>query len=143
MVKNAFVFTVIVLSLISNPISLQNFNMGLFDNTDGIKPFSGLVWAESNEDNEENDDGNDSTEIEDEEQDENQDEENEEETEIQVEIEDGIAKVEIKHGDEESEFELETIDEDTIIEEIVVRTGLTREQVESVTVLNVEANSWY
>ena len=142
MVKSAFVFTVIVLSLISNPISLQNFNMGIFDNTDGIKPFGILAnsaWAESDEDNEESDDdGNNGSEIEDEEHDENQDEENEEEIEIQVEIEDGVAKVEIKQGDDESEFELETIDEDAIIEEIVARTGLTKEQVESVIEFEIE-----
>lgn len=61
-----------------------------------------------------------------------------EELEVEVEIEEGIAKVKVDFSGEEFEFELETTDRETIISEIVARTGLTREQVESTIEIGTE-----
>jgi len=55
--------------------------------------------------------------------DKNESEEFEEEIEIKVEIEDGIAKIEAEIGDKELEFEMDWIDEQTTIDEVVLRTG--------------------
>ena len=54
------------------------------------------------------------------------------ELEIEVEVEDGIAKIEIEHGDEDQEFEIDWISEEDVIDEIVSRTDLTRERIEEV-----------
>ncbi|KAG2479188.1 MAG: hypothetical protein NPMRTH1_80004 [Nitrosopumilales archaeon] len=62
----------------------------------------------------------------------------EEEIEIEVEIEDGIAKIEVEFDGQELEFELEETDRDSIIDEIIERTGLTREQIEDVIKFEVE-----
>ena len=51
------------------------------------------------------------------------------EIEIEVEIEDGIAKIKIEIEDEELRFEIEWIDEQSTIEEIVLRTDLSLEQI--------------
>lgn len=53
------------------------------------------------------------------------------EVEIEVEIEDGIAKIEVKIGDEELEFELEETDRELIIQYIADNTDLTFEEVET------------
>ena len=55
----------------------------------------------------------------------------EEEIEIDVEIEDGIAKIEVKIGDEELEFELEETDRELIIQYIADNTDLTIEEIET------------
>ena len=55
----------------------------------------------------------------------------EEEIEIKVEIEDGIAKMEVKIGDEELEFELEETDRELIIQYIAENTDLTIEKIEA------------
>jgi len=55
----------------------------------------------------------------------------EEEIQIDVEIEDGIAKIEVKIGDEELEFELEETDRELIIQYIVDNTHLTIEEIET------------
>lgn len=56
---------------------------------------------------------------------------NEQEIEIKVEIEDGIAKIEVKIGDEELEFELEETDRELIIQYIAENTDLTIEEIET------------
>ena len=61
-----------------------------------------------------------------------------EEIEIEVEIEDGIAKIEAEFDGQELEFDLEETDRDAIIDEIIERTGLTREQIEDVIEFEVE-----
>ena len=60
------------------------------------------------------------------------------ELEIEVEVKDGIAKVEVEHGDEELEFEIDWIDEEDVIDEIVSRTDLTAEQIEEVITFEFE-----
>ncbi len=55
----------------------------------------------------------------------------EQEIEIKVEIEDGIAKIEVKIGDEELEFELEETDRELIIQYIAENTDLTIEKIEA------------
>ncbi len=55
----------------------------------------------------------------------------EEEIEIQVEIEDGIAKIVVKIGDEELEFVLEETNRDVIIQYIADNTDLTIEEIET------------
>jgi len=55
----------------------------------------------------------------------------EEKIEIEVEIEDGIAKIEVKIGDEELEFELEETDKALIIQYIADNTDLTIEEIET------------
>jgi len=55
----------------------------------------------------------------------------EQEIEIKVEIEDGIAKIEVKIGDEELEFELEETDRELIIQYIADNTDLTIEEIET------------
>ena len=57
--------------------------------------------------------------------------EQEEEIEIEVEIEGGIAKVKVKVKGSKEEFTLQTTDREKIISEIIEKTGLTRDQVES------------
>ncbi len=75
----------------------------------------------------------------DEEADEEAEEEtDEEEIEIEVEIEDGIAKIEVEFDGQELEFDLEETDRDAIIDEIIERTGLSREQIEDVIKFEVE-----
>lgn len=64
------------------------------------------------------------------------DEEDKEKKEIEVEIEKGKAKVEVEIGETEWEFELDTTDLDTIINEISVRTGLSKEEINNI--MNVE-----
>ena len=64
--------------------------------------------------------------------------EDEEELEIEVEIEDGVAEVEVEFNGEEFEFTLETTDRDAIIDEIIERTGLTREKIEEVIEFEIE-----
>ncbi len=58
-------------------------------------------------------------------------EEIEEEIEIEVEIENGIAEIEVEIDDEELKFEMEWIDEQTTINEIALRTGLSLELIEA------------
>jgi hypothetical protein len=55
----------------------------------------------------------------------------EEEIEIEVEFEDGIAKIVVKIGDEELEFELEETDRDLIIQYISENTDLTIEEIKT------------
>lgn len=68
-----------------------------------------------------------------------------EELEIEAEIEKGLAKVKVDLAGEDLEFIIETTDREVVISEIIKRTGLTREQVESViefdAVENVEEES--
>lgn len=64
--------------------------------------------------------------------------EEENELKIEVEVEDGVAEIEIEFGDEEFEFTLETTDRDAIIDEIIERTGLTREEIENVIEFEIE-----
>ena len=54
-----------------------------------------------------------------------------EKIEIEVEIEDGIAKIEVKIGDEELEFELEETDRELIMQYIAENTDLTIEEIET------------
>jgi len=61
-----------------------------------------------------------------------------EELEIEVEIEDGVAEIEVEFNGEEFEFSLETTDRETIISEIIERTGLTRDEIESVIKFDIE-----
>ncbi|MCH8907767.1 MAG: hypothetical protein IH840_11815 [Candidatus Heimdallarchaeota archaeon] len=56
----------------------------------------------------------------------------EDENEVFVEIEDGKAKVEIVIVSAEWEFELDTVDLDTIINEISSRTGLSIEEINAI-----------
>jgi len=65
-------------------------------------------------------------------------EDDEDELEIEVEIEDGMAKVEVELNGDEFEFSLETTDRDEIIDEIIERTGLTREQINAVIEFDIE-----
>ena len=65
-------------------------------------------------------------------------EDTDEEIKIEVEIEDGIAKIEAEFDGQELEFDLEETDRDAIIDEIIERTGLTREQIEDVIEFEVE-----
>jgi len=65
-------------------------------------------------------------------------EDTDEEIKIEVEIEDGIAKIEVEFDGQELEFDLEETDRDAIIDEIIERTGLTREQIEDVIKFEVE-----
>jgi len=62
----------------------------------------------------------------------------EDELEIEVEIEDGVAEVEVELNGNEFEFELETTDRNEIIDEIIERTGLTREQINAVIEFDVK-----
>lgn len=62
----------------------------------------------------------------------------EEELEIEVEIEKGRAKVEVEKGRNKWKFFLETTDRETVISEIVSRTGLSREEVNKVIEFEVE-----
>ena len=55
----------------------------------------------------------------------------EEEIEIGVEIENGIAKIEVKIGDDELEFELEETDRELIIQYIADNTDFTIEEIET------------
>lgn len=57
---------------------------------------------------------------------------------IEVEIDDGRAEVDVDTGGIELEFVLETTDRGKIIDEIVSRTGLTRGEVEKITVFEEE-----
>lgn len=54
-----------------------------------------------------------------------------EELEIDVEFEDGVAKIFVKMGDEELEFELEETDRELIIQYIADNTDLTIDEIES------------
>ena len=97
--------------------------------------------ASAQTDDDENDDeGEDADESEEEKSQDEELDEQDEELEIQVEIEDGIAKVEVKHNDEELEFELNTTDEDAIIAEIAARTGLTAEEIKAVIEFEIETD---
>lgn len=69
---------------------------------------------------------------------ETEDEDDEDEREIEVEIENGRAKVEIDINGQETEFELETTNLDDIVEEISLRTGLTKEEINVIMKLEVE-----
>ena len=64
--------------------------------------------------------------------------EEEDELEIEVEIENGMAEVEVELNGDEFEFSLETTDRDEIIDEIIERTGLTREQINAVIEFDIE-----
>jgi len=66
------------------------------------------------------------------------DKDEEEKLEIEVEIEDGMAEVEVEFNGDEFEFTLETTDRDVIIDEIIERTGLTREQINAVIEFDIE-----
>ncbi len=65
-------------------------------------------------------------------------EKEEEKLEIEVEIEDGMAEIEVEFGDLEFEFSMDTTDRDEIIDEIIERTGLTREKIEEVIEFDIE-----
>ncbi len=69
---------------------------------------------------------------------EKEEDEDEEELEIEVEIEDDMAKVEVEFNGDEFEFTLETTDRDEIIDEIIERTGLTKEQINAVIEFDIE-----
>ncbi len=64
-----------------------------------------------------------------------------EEIEIDVEFEDGIAKIVVKIGDEELEFELEETDRDVIIQYIADHTDLTIEEIETFIEFEEDENS--
>lgn len=61
-----------------------------------------------------------------------------EEREIEVEIGEGKAKVNIEIGDSEWDFELETTDLDTIINEISERTRLSKEEINNIMKVEIE-----
>ena len=67
-----------------------------------------------------------------------EDEKEEQELEIEVEVENGIAKVKVELAGEDLKFTLETTDKEEIISEIVKRTSLTREEIESVMDFKIE-----
>ncbi|MBS1266291.1 MAG: hypothetical protein MAG795_00258 [Candidatus Woesearchaeota archaeon] len=64
--------------------------------------------------------------------------EKEAEREIELEIEEGRAKVEVEVGKNKYKFSLDTTDQEVIIDEIVARTGLSREEVVSIAEFEVE-----
>ncbi len=64
--------------------------------------------------------------------------EKEEELEVKVEIEKGVAEVEVETDQQEFRFKLNTTDRETIVSEIVERTGLTRDKVESILKIKTE-----
>lgn len=64
--------------------------------------------------------------------------EEEEEREIEVEIERNQAKVEVEVAGTKAEFVLETTNRDEIISEISIRTGLNKEEIESLMKFEVE-----
>ena len=66
------------------------------------------------------------------------DDEKEEEELDENEIEDGKAEVDIEIVDSEWEFELETTDLDTIINEITARTGLSFEEINAIMKVEIE-----
>ena len=66
--------------------------------------------------------------------------EEEELNEIEVKIEDGKAEIVVEIGDSKWKFELETIDLDTIINEIAARTGLSSEEINAIMKVEIEEN---
>ncbi len=58
--------------------------------------------------------------------------------EIKVEIEEGKAEVEVEIGEAEWEFELDTTNLDAIINEISLRTGLSKEKINSIIEVEIE-----
>lgn len=64
--------------------------------------------------------------------------ESESEIEIEVELEDGTAKIEAEFGDEYLEFETEWVDEQTTIDEIALKTGLSIEEIEDAVVFDFD-----
>ena len=60
------------------------------------------------------------------------DEEKEKEIEIEVELEKGRAEISIEFDKEELDFELETTDLEIIINEIAIKTGLSKEEVNKI-----------
>jgi len=61
-----------------------------------------------------------------------------EEKEIEVEIEEGKAKIKVEIGKEKLKFELDTINLETIVEEISTRTGLSIEEINAIIEVEVK-----
>ncbi len=66
------------------------------------------------------------------------DEEEDEEKEVKIEIEEGKAEVEVEIGKAKWEFELDTVDLDAIINEISLRTGLSKDEINSIMKVEIE-----
>jgi len=135
--------SVLVLGFASYPSALPNLGQ---DITNSQLPLGNIAFAQEEIQVELKDEVgiSDEEEVEEEVEEEAEEEseevkqEEDEEIEIEVEIEDGIAKIEAEFDGQELEFELEETDRDSIINEIIQRTGLTREQIEDVIKFEVE-----
>lgn len=62
----------------------------------------------------------------------------EQELEIEVEVEQGIAQIIVESNGEEFEFQMDWIDEQSVVAEIASRTGLTASQIEEVIEFEIE-----
>lgn len=65
-------------------------------------------------------------------------EEEEEEKEIEVEIEEGVAKIKVEIGGNKLKYTLPTTNETEVLNDIASRTGLTLEEVASITEVEIE-----
>lgn len=61
-----------------------------------------------------------------------------EEKEVEIEIEGGRAEVEVEIAEAEWEFELDTVDLDAIINEISLRTGLSKDEINNIMKVEIE-----
>ncbi|MGI0081803.1 MAG: hypothetical protein ACREAG_00660, partial [Nitrosopumilaceae archaeon] len=135
-IARIFLISVLIFSLSSNPIIFQKADQK-FDSILSLNVLQtnvevAFAQSEDDEDDDEDELEEDTDEAEDEAEEEIEEEtEEEEEIEIEVEIEDGIVKVKVEFDDQKFEFKLDATERDVIIEEIVARTGLTKEQVEA------------
>jgi len=127
--------SVLVLGFASYPSSLPDLGQYI---TNSQLPLGNVAFAQEAIEVELKEEIGISTEEEIEEETEEVKEEEDEEIEIEVEIEDGIAKIEAEFDGQELEFELKETDRDSIINEIIQRTGLTREQIEDVIKFEIE-----
>jgi len=143
-ISSIFLMSVLVLGFVSYPSILPLGNVAFAQEEIVIELTEEVGISDDEEvgveetEEEEAEEGQEEAEEGQEEAEEGQEEAEEEEIEIEVEIEDGIAKIEVEFDGQELEFELEETDRDSIIDEIIERTGLTREQIEDVIKFEVE-----
>jgi len=109
-----FLFSVLIFSLASYPLMIPNSEGNILVQESQFSMIH-TAFAQS--------DGEDKF-------DDEEDVENEAEIEIKVKIEDGIVKIKVEFGDGELDFEIEWIDEQTTIDEIALRTGLSLDEIE-------------
>ena len=130
-----FVLSLMLISILGTAFVLAKEGSDSSDSSSSGSSDSDDDDDEDNDDNDkdeaEDDDQDDEDEKEDDDEDEEDEDEDEDEEEIEVEIEEGLAKIELEINETKIKFVLNTTDIETIINEIVSRTGLTREQVES------------